>query len=68
MYRFKTELKEKVLDGRTITSVAEKLEINTPYLTDILNKKRGCSKSLAYYITKTLNETKEIEDYFERVI
>ena len=71
MYKFKTQLKDEALNGRTVKSIADKLEITTPYLVDILNNKRGCSKYMAYCLSKCLNNKlgdfdKEIKKYFER--
>ena len=67
--KFKTQLKDETLDGRSIQSIADKLDMTVPYLTDILNGKRSCSKYLAYCITKCLegkltNLNKEIKKYF----
>ena len=67
--KFKTQLKDETLDGRSVKSIADKLDITVPYLIDILNGKRSCSKYLAYCITKCLdgqlkNLNKEINKYF----
>ncbi len=65
MYHFKIEKKEQFLEGRKIKYVAEIVGIVREYLTDILNNRRGCSKTTAYCIVKALHEDKEINDYFD---
>ena len=68
MYFFKEIEKAKVLQGRTITYLAEqKLHISKAYLSQILSGKRGCSIRLADDITKCICFNAKIEDYFERV-
>lgn len=65
MYFFKEIEKAKVLQGRTITYLAEeKLHITKEYLTQILNGKRGCSIRLANDIVKCICYNAKIEDYF----
>ena len=67
MYIFKKEMKEKLLDGRTIKYLAEqKLHITSQYLTQILNNKKGCSIRLAEDIVKCLSNDASIEDYFDK--
>lgn len=66
MYIFNATEKAKALQGRTITYVANKIGITTAYLTSVLNGKRGCSKPIAYCITKCLCQEAELEDYFEK--
>lgn len=67
MYIFKEIEKAKVLQGRTITYLAEeKLHITKEYLTQILNGKRGCSIRLANDITKCISFGAKIEDYFTK--
>lgn len=65
MYYFKEIEKAKVLQGRTITYLAEKkLHITKEYLTQILNGKRGCSVRLADNITHCISWEAKISDYF----
>lgn len=65
MWFFKETEKAKLLQGRTITYLAEKkLNISNGYLTSILNGKRGCSIRLAYNITHCISWDAKIEDYF----
>lgn len=62
MYQFNTNIE---IDK---TEASKKIGLSRPYLTDILNKKISCSKSMAYAITKYLNKDKEISDFFIKVI
>jgi plasmid maintenance system antidote protein VapI len=67
MYLFNTEYKDFILDGRTITYVAQKIEITKEYLTDILNGKRGCSKKVANNILEFSKVEADFEKYFKKV-
>ena len=62
MYRFKIE-------GLEInkTKASKIIGISRVYLTDILNRKKSCTKVIAYCITKYLNQEAEINDYFIRI-
>jgi len=64
MCTFKYELKEKVLQGRSITFVASKLEITKNYLGNILNGYITCSRRLARDIVQLIGQDEKIEDYF----
>jgi len=65
LYYFKESEKAKILQGRTIKYLAEKkLFVSRPYLTQILNGKRGCSKWLAESITRCFCLEAKLEDYF----
>ena len=65
MWFFKETEKAKVLQGRTITYLAEnKLFVTTQYLSQILLGKRGCSQLLARNITNCICWDAKLEDYF----
>lgn len=65
MWFFKETEKEKVLQGRTITYLAEnKLFITKEYLSQILNGTRGCSRLLAHNITNCISFSANVNDYF----
>ena len=65
MWYFKEVEKAKILQGRTITYLAEKkLNITKEYLTSILNGKRSCSIRLANDIVHCLCWEAKITDYF----
>lgn len=65
MYYFKEVEKAKVLQGRTITYLAEqKLHVTKEYLSQVLAGKRGCSVRLASDITHCISWNANIEDYF----
>ena len=64
MYIFKKTEKTNILQGRTITYVANKIGVTSAFLTSVLNGNRTCSKPIAYCIVKCLCQNAEIEDYF----
>lgn len=53
--------------SKTQKSLAEEIGISESYLSKILNRKKECSKLVAYAITKRIDCNKEILDLFERV-
>ena len=63
MYMIKEDVNVRI--NQTIAS--EVIGITQPCLSNILNRKVACRKVLAFCITKYINETAEIEDYFEKV-
>lgn len=67
MFKFKETEKAKILSGRTITYVANKIGVTREFLTSVLNGKRTCSKPIAYCVVKCLCQEAEIEDYFEAI-
>lgn len=67
MYLFCKQEKSKILSGRTITYVANKIGITSAFLTSVLNGKRACSKTVAFCIVKCFCQEAEIEDYFEKM-
>ena len=67
MYLFDKTKKAKALSGRTIVYVARKIGMTAPFLTQILNGTRTCSRPFAYAITKCLCQDAEVNDYFKRV-
>lgn len=60
MYIFKTELPVKIhqKEASKVIGLAE------PTLSNILNGKVACRKVVAFCITKYIDDTAEIEDYF----
>ena len=65
MWFFKETEKAKVLQGRTITYLAEnKLFITKEYLSQILRGTRGCSRLLAHNITNCISFSANVNDYF----
>ena len=65
MWFFKETEKAKVLQGRTITYLAEnKLFITKVYLSQILSGTRGCSRLLAHNITNCISFSANVNDYF----
>ena len=47
------------------TKASKIIGCDRSYLSLILNRKRSCTKRLAYFITKYLDAEKEILDYFD---
>lgn len=68
MYLIKDGFKEKILNGRTITSIAKELGVTTGYINQVVNKRKACSKLVAYCLCKISNQDYEIDDCFERVV
>lgn len=67
MYRFKAVERAKVLQGRTVTYLAEKkIFCNRSYLAQILSGKKPCSAKLARAITNCISWEAKIDDYFEK--
>lgn len=65
MWFFKETEKAKVLQGRTITYLAEnKLFITREYLSQVLSGTRGCSRLLAHNITNCISFSANVNDYF----
>ena len=65
MWFFKETEKAKVLQGRTITYLAEnKLFITKEYLSQVLSGTRGCSRLLAHNITNCISFNANVNDYF----
>ena len=65
MWFFKETEKANVLQGRTITYLAEnKLFITKEYLSQILSGTRGCSRLLAHNITNCISFSANVNDYF----
>lgn len=68
MYIFKKELRDELLDGRSIKYVAQKIGISRVWLYKILNSENKTSKAIAYYLVKVCNPEAEIKDYFDRMV
>ena len=60
MYLFKIEIPVKI--NQTIASKV--IGITQPTLSNILNGKVACRKVVAFSITKYIDETAEINDFF----
>ncbi len=64
MYQFKSEKYNEVISKYKMKSIAERIGITPTYLSQILNNKKECKKTVAYCITKAINNSSEINDYF----
>ena len=65
MYIIKKDVKLDLVRDKAQRDIADKIGINEFSLSRILNGKQGCSKSIAYAITKINNNEDEILDYFD---
>ena len=65
MYIIKKDVKLGLVGDKAQRDIADKIGINEFSLSRILNGKQGCSKSIAYAITKINNNEDEILDYFD---
>ena len=48
--------------------MASAIGLNADTLRRVINGKQGCSKMLAYCITKYIDDESKIEDYFSKII
>lgn len=61
-------LKEQKLKlSKTQKELSKEIGITESYLSKILNRKKKCSKLVAYSITKAIDPQKEILNLFERI-
>lgn len=71
MYRFKKEKMDTLIDGRTITYIAEKLGMSREHLRKILANEKECDKKTAIVISSfddfisDLRLEERINYYFE---
>lgn len=65
MYWFKTEKYLEMLDGRTVEWLANQLGYSNVTLYNLFNGHKGCKKAMALAIVKTLNDSYQVEDYFD---
>lgn len=64
MYILKNETN---LEFKNQRMTAEEIGISKDTLSRILNRRKTCSKPIAYSIVKHFNAKKDVEDYFEKV-
>lgn len=64
MYRFKREKYDEIISKFKIKGLADTIGVTNTYLSLILNGKNDCKKTVAYCISKAINNEAEIEDYF----
>lgn len=58
-YLFRKEMKNELLEGRTVRSCANDLGISESYLHYILQDKRHCNEYLAKFIVHVLKHIRE---------
>ena len=66
MYQLKETARKEIKEKYKISYLTEKTGVTRQYISMIVNKNQKCSKTIAYYITKAINENSEINDYFVR--
>jgi hypothetical protein len=66
-YLMKEDKSDKIKEKFKCNRLAEKVGITNSYLSLVMNRKKSCSKILAYCITKAVNSNAEISDYFDLV-
>lgn len=64
-YYFKHNERKAILNGRTAIWVAEKTELSYTFVIRILNGSEPARFTMAYTITKLLDPTKEVSDFFD---
>lgn len=67
MYQFKQEKLEEVINNNKLIDIASKVGISRVYLSYVLHNKYNCRKSIAYCITKALDQEKEIDYFFNEI-
>lgn len=65
MYKFKQEKYKEFVEKYKINGIADMVGISTNYLSQILNNKKNCKKTVAYCIVKAIDSNAEINDYFD---
>ena len=67
LYRVKSEIAENVLNLYKRKKFEDELGLTKSYLSLIFAGKRDIRKCTAYAITKCVDVTKNVEDYFDEV-
>lgn len=67
MYIFKKDKYNELLNGRTVEWLSRQINYTPVTLYNIFNCHKRCKKVLAMAIVKTLDNSYEIEDFFEIV-
>ena len=64
-YKLKESVAEDIRNKFKNVYFEKTVGISKVYISLILNRHRGCSKSVAYCFAKAIDSEAEIEDYFE---
>ena len=67
MYWFKKEKYLEMLDGRSVEWLSNQLGYSKVTLYNLFNGHKGCKKAIAIAIVKTLNDTYNVDDYFDYI-
>ena len=63
-YYFKIDLKDEILQGRTVAHIGKQLDINYAYLTRVLSGSIHCSLKTAKMIANAIDDKAEVTDFF----
>lgn len=66
-YKIKKGMKKQIRKIIRFNKLAEKIGINSCYLSEIMNGRTTSSKTLVYCITKAISPDAEISDIFDIV-
>lgn len=67
IYLFNKVEKARVLSGRTITYIANKMGRQVGYITNILNGQLPCGEETAVKLCYALCHNAELDDYFIKI-
>lgn len=67
MYQFKKDKIKELKNKSTVQCIADKVGISRVYLSYVIHNKYNCRKSVAYSITKAIDENKEIDYFFDKI-
>ena len=66
MYKFDKNMKDKLIGDKSITEIAESLNISREYLSAILNGRTAWTKSLAISKVYSLGWGSDFDTFFEK--
>lgn len=67
MYLIKEEISKELKEKYNMTNFAKRCGLSKGYVSLVMNGKKFKSKPIAYTITKMIDESKEIQDFFDFV-
>lgn len=67
LYRFRKEKYTELLGDKTVVWLSKQLDYTVPMLYNIFNNNINCRKIVALAIVKTMNNSYEIEDFFDYI-
>lgn len=67
MYKFKVEMKNELLQGRTLKYIADKTGYSIVHICNVFKGKSHCSTRVANEILELTDTFAPIEKYFEKI-